>query len=136
MISATKSCRQLSIFGSTGSIVQTGASGTTRCVSGAATRRHRRASRDVGGNSVFTIFALALVPRGFFFDKGEILVVDDALLARQRDETLAARTSNQRQSNLPGQVDTPGSETRTRYQNRNAHPHRLDDHLGGQPPGG
>jgi hypothetical protein len=33
------------------------------------------------GVSIVAIFALALVPSGFFFDEGEVLVVDDALLA-------------------------------------------------------
>ena len=46
---------------------------------------------------------------------------------------IAARAADQRQSDLPRQIDTPSGETRTRNQNRNAHPHRFDDHLGGQP---
>ena len=33
------------------------------------------------GVSIVAIFALALVPSGFFFDESEVLVVDDALLA-------------------------------------------------------
>src|SRR3984957_14101884 len=89
----------------------------------------------VGGISVFTVFALAFMPRGFFFDKDEILVVDDPLLARQRDESFAPRAADKGQSDLPRQIDTPGGETRTRNKNRNAHPHRFDDHLGGQPAG-
>ena len=64
----------------------------------------------VGGISFVTVFALALVPRGFFFDKGEVLVVDDALVARQRDEALAPRAPDQRQSDLPRQVDAPGGK--------------------------
>src|SRR6266404_8444164 len=83
--------------------------------------------------SVVTLFALALVPRGFFFDVIEILVVDDALLTRQRDEAFAARAPDQRQPDLPRQLDAPGGEAGARHQDRNAHPHRLDDHLRGQP---
>src|SRR5665647_3774804 len=43
----------------------------------------------VCGVSLVTFAALALVTRRFFFDESEILVVDDALLPRQRDEALA-----------------------------------------------
>src|SRR5258708_14944352 len=94
------------------------------------------ASLDVAGNSLVTLSALALVTRGFFFDEGKILIVDDALLARQRDEALAPRAPDQRQSNLPRQVDTPRRKARTRDQNGNPHPHRLDHHLGSQPSSG
>src|SRR5260370_2628147 len=87
----------------------------------------------VAGNSLVTLSALALVTRGFFFDEGKILIVDDTLLARQRDEALAPRAPDQRQSNLPRQVDTPRRKARTRDQNRNPHPHRLDHHLASQP---
>src|SRR5205809_1137860 len=61
----------------------------------------------VRGVSVVTLGALARVSRGFFFDEGEVLVVDDALLARQRDEALAPRAPDQRQSDLPRQIDAP-----------------------------
>src|SRR5258708_28625090 len=87
----------------------------------------------VAGNSLVTLSALALVTRGFFGDEGKILIVDDTLLARQRDEALAPRAPDQRQSNLPRQVDTPRRKARTRDQNGNPHPHRLDHHLGSQP---
>src|ERR1700744_5396190 len=43
-----------------------------------------------GAVSVIAALALALVPRRFVLDVIEVLVVDDALLARQRDEALAA----------------------------------------------
>src|SRR5256885_5412447 len=94
------------------------------------------ASFDVAGNSVVTLGALALVSRGFFLDESEVLVVDDALLARQRDEAFSPRASDQRQSDLPRQIDAPGGKTRTRNQDWNSHPHRLDHHFGGQPSGG
>src|SRR5258708_29102490 len=45
----------------------------------------------VGGNSVVTLGAFALVLRGFFFDESEVLVVEDRLLARQPDEQFAPR---------------------------------------------
>src|SRR5450759_2020479 len=90
------------------------------------------ASFDVAGNSVVTFAALALVARRFLFDEGRVLIVNDALLARQRDEAFAARAADQRQSDLPRQVDAPGGETRTRNQYGNSHPHRLDHHLRGQ----
>src|SRR5260221_5714366 len=94
------------------------------------------ASLDVAGNSLVTLSALALVTRGFFFDESKILVVDDTLLPRQRDESLAPRAPDQRQSNLPRQIDTPRRKARTRDQDGNPHPHRLDHHLGSQPSGG
>src|SRR6266852_3487966 len=84
------------------------------------------------GNSLVTVAALALVARGFLFDESQILIVDDALLARQRDETLSPRAPDQGQPDLPRQIDAPRREARTRDQDRNSHPHRLDDHLGGQ----
>ena len=37
---------------------------------------------------------------------------------------------------LPRQLDAPGGEARARDQDRNAHPHGLDHHLGGQAAGG
>src|ERR1700737_4566188 len=88
------------------------------------------------GNSVVTVGALALVTRGFLFDEGEVLIVDDAVLARQRDEAFSPRAPDQRQSDLPRQIDAPGGETRARNQDRNSHPHRLDHHFRGQPAGG
>src|SRR5439155_24645287 len=69
--------------------------------------------------SVVTLFALALVPRGFFFDIIEVLVVDDAFLSRQRDEAFAAGASDQRQPDLTRQVDAPGGEAGARDQDRN-----------------
>src|SRR5882757_9876307 len=87
----------------------------------------------VAGISIFTVAALALVTGGFLFDESEVLVVDDALLARQRDEPFSARAADQRQSDLPRQIDAPGRKARARNQDRNPHPHRLDDHLGSQP---
>src|SRR3984957_510635 len=87
----------------------------------------------VGGISVFTVFALAFMPGGFFLDKSKVLVVDDPLFTRQRDESFAARAPDQRQSDLSRQIDAPSGEPRTRNQNRNTHPYRFDDHLGGQP---
>src|SRR5882757_8060154 len=92
------------------------------------------ASFDIAGRmSVVTFAALALVTGGFLFDESKVLVVDDALLARQRDEPFSARASDQRQSDLPRQIDAPRRKTRARNQDRNPHPHRLDDHLGSQP---
>src|SRR6202171_4863833 len=87
----------------------------------------------VFGNSLVTVAALALVTRGFLVDERQVLVVDDALLARQRDEAFSPRAPDQGQPDLPRQVDAPRRKARTRDQNRNSHPHRLDDHLRGQP---
>src|SRR5512140_2356010 len=94
------------------------------------------ASLDVAGYSLVTVGALALVTRGFFLDVGEVLIVNDALLARERDEALSAGAADQRQSDLPRQVDAPCRKARARNQDRDSHPHRLDHHLGGQPSGG
>src|SRR6266852_3487931 len=66
------------------------------------------------GNSLVTVAALALVARGFLFDESQVLVVDDALLARQRDESLSPGAPDQRQPDLPRQIDIPRREARTR----------------------
>src|SRR5262245_18767416 len=83
--------------------------------------------------SVVTALALALVPRGFFFDVIVVLFVDDALFARQRNEALSARAPDQRQPDLASEVDTPRREARARDENGDSHSHRLDHHLGGEP---
>ena len=81
-------------------------------------------------------FALAPVTRRLLFDERQVLVVHDALFAGKRNEALAPGAPDQRQSDLSRQIDAPGGEARTRDQDRNAHPHRLDHHFGGQPSGG
>src|SRR6266404_3296508 len=91
------------------------------------------ASLDVARNSLVTVAALALVAGGFFLDESKVLIVDDAVFARQRDEAFAPRAPDQRQTHLPRQIDAPRREARARHQNRNSHPHRLDHHLGRQP---
>src|SRR5262249_59357456 len=58
-----------------------------------------------GAASVVTALALALVPRGFFLDVIEVLVVDDALFTRERNEAFAARAPDQRQPHLPREID-------------------------------
>src|SRR4051794_3254474 len=73
----------------------------------------------VAGTSVIPL-ALARVAGGFLRDIVEILVVDDTLLSRQRDEALAARPSDQRQSDLPRKIDAPCGKARARHQDRNA----------------
>src|SRR4051794_29318000 len=89
----------------------------------------------VGGVSVIPL-ALAHMARGFLCDVVEILIVDDALLAGQRNESFSAGTSDQCEPDLPRKVDAPCRKPRTRHQNRNPHPHGLDHHLGGEPAGG
>src|SRR5215212_953010 len=84
------------------------------------------------GVSLLTVGALALVACGFLFDECKVLVVDDALLAGQCDEALSARASDQRQPDLPRQLDTPCGETGARNQDRNPHPDCLDHHLRGK----
>src|SRR5690349_15718267 len=49
---------------------------------------------------VVTAFALAPMPCRLLLDIIEVLVVDEALLARQRDEALAAGAADQRQADL------------------------------------
>src|SRR3954464_8110186 len=89
----------------------------------------------VAGISVIPL-ALARMARGFLCDVIEILVVDDALLAGQRNEALAPCASDQGQSDLPCEIDAPRRKSRSRNQNRNPHPHRLDHHLGSEASGG
>ena len=62
----------------------------------------------------------------------EIGIEHQPFLARQRDKPFAARAPDQRQVRLPRQLDAPRGETRARHQNRDAHLHRLDHHLGGE----
>src|SRR3546814_12758964 len=53
-----------------------------------------------------------------------------------RDEAAALGAADQREARLLRQRDAPGGEAGARYQDGNAHLHRLDHHLRGQPPGG
>src|SRR5947207_10621909 len=89
----------------------------------------------IGGVSLVTVGAFALVARGFLFDESKVLVVDDAFLAGQRNEAFSPRAAHQSQSDLPRQVDAPGGKAGARNQDRNSHPHGLDHHLRCQPPG-
>src|SRR5258705_8286769 len=96
------------------------------------------ASLDVAGASfdvalIVTFAAFAFVTRGFLFDERQVLIVNDALLTGQCDESLSPRATDQRQSNLPRQIDAPRRKARTRDQDGNSHPHRLDHHLRRQP---
>src|SRR5258708_3846004 len=68
----------------------------------------------VGGNSVVTLGALGLVSRGFRFDKGEVLIADDALLAPQRDGASPSRERDQGRSDPPPQIDSPLGQPRPR----------------------
>src|SRR5205085_7558618 len=79
---------------------------------------------------------LAPVPAALLLDASEILVEHDAVLARERNEALAARAADQREAGLARELDTPGSKAGARNQDRNAHAHGLDHHLGCEPPGG
>src|SRR5277367_1427143 len=97
-------------------------------------RRASPPASSTPGNLFVTVAALALVARGFLFDKSEVLIVDDPLRAGERDEPLAPRPTHQRQPDLPRQIDAPCRETRTRHQDGNPHPHRLDHHFRSQPP--
>jgi len=58
----------------------------------------------VAGVSVVTFGTLRFVTRRFLFDEGEILVVDDALLAGQRDEAFSLR-ANRPASDRPAGPD-------------------------------
>src|SRR3954451_22973054 len=78
-------------------------------------RRAKPPARSTPGVEGFSVIPLALahMARGFLRHVIEILVVDDALLAGQRDEPFSARASDQRQSDLPREIDTPRGKTRT-----------------------
>src|SRR3954471_6307171 len=99
-------------------------------------RRARPPASTTPGMSVIVAFALAPVSSGFLLDVVEVLVVDDALLAGERNEALAAGAPHQRQADLPRQLDAPRREPGARDEDRDAHAHRLDDHFGGEPSGG
>ena len=53
---------------------------------------------------------LAPVLGAFIFDEGEVLVEDDAILAGERDEALAARAADQSEVGLARQFHAPGGE--------------------------
>ena len=79
--------------------------------------------------------ALRAGAAGSSADAARIAVEDDALGAGQRDKALALGAADQGQPGLPRQLDAPGGEARARDQDRDAHLHGLDHHLGGQPAG-
>src|SRR5262249_11817689 len=83
-----------------------------------ASRTPGISSAPIGVASVVTALPLALVLCGLFLDVVEVLVVNDALLARERDEAFAARAPDQRQPHLPCEIDAPGRKTRARDENR------------------
>src|SRR5262245_15774377 len=62
------------------------------------------------GNSVVMRGRFAPVLGALLLDVAQILVEHDAVLARERDETLAARPTDQRQAGLAGKLDPPGRE--------------------------
>src|ERR1700742_1570122 len=78
---------------------------------------------------------LAPVLAALLLDVGKVLVEHDAVLAGERDKALAARAADQRQPGLARKLDPPGGEAGARDQDRNAHAHRLDHHLGSEAPG-
>ena len=79
---------------------------------------------------------LAPVLAALVLDVSEVLVEHDAVFARERDEALAARAADQRQARLARKLDAPGGEARARDEDRDAHAHGLDHHLGGEAAGG
>src|SRR5262249_19540663 len=93
-------------------------------------------ARRLRAASIIVHRGLAPVPGALLLDEFEVLIEHDALLARERDETLAARATHERQVRLARQFDAPGSETRARDQDRDAHAHGLDYHFRGQAAGG
>src|SRR5262245_44305909 len=64
---------------------------------------------------------------------GEIRIEDDARLARERHEALAAGAADQRKVCLPRELDAPGREPGARDQHGDAHLDCFDDHLRGEP---
>src|SRR5262245_41188457 len=90
----------------------------------------------VRGHSIVMHGSLAPVLGAFLFHVGEVLIEHDAALASQRDKTLAACSPDQGEVGFTRKLHAPGGETRARDQNRNAHAHALDHHLGGETSGG
>src|SRR5207302_721624 len=92
-------------------------------------------SPKVDGTSVVMRGCLAPMPGGFILDVTQVLVEHDARLAGERDEAFAARAPDQCEAGLAGELHPPRGEAGARDEDRDAHAHRLDHHLGGQPPG-
>src|SRR5262249_21358746 len=63
-------------------------------------------------------------------------IEDDTLYARERHEALSSSASDERQSRLAGELYAPAGEARAGDEHGDAHLYGLDDHLGGQTPGG
>src|SRR5262245_47873517 len=93
-------------------------------------------SPRVRGHSIVMYRSLAPVLGAFLFHVGEVLIEHDAAFAGERDKALAARASDQGEVGLARKLDAPGGESRARDQDRNAHAHALDHHLGGEAAGG
>ena len=71
---------------------------------------------------------LAPVLGRFLLDVAQVLIEHDALLARERDEALAARAADQREAGLAREVDAPGSEPGARDEDRDARERRDGGH--------
>src|SRR5262245_64260585 len=67
---------------------------------------------STGRVSVVMHRGLAPVLGALLLDVGEVLVEHDAVLAGERDETLAAGTADQREVGLARQLDAPGGGAR------------------------
>src|SRR5690242_7678912 len=79
---------------------------------------------------------LAPVLRALLLDIGEVLIEHDAVFAGERDEAFSARAPDQCQAGLARELDAPGGEARARHEDRDAHAHGFDHHLGGEAAGG
>src|SRR6266700_5375551 len=96
-------------------------------------------SSSSGSSSDFSLIVrrrFAPVLGALLLDEGEVLVEHDAAFACERDKALAARAADQCEIGLAGKLHAPGGEARARDQDRDAHAHGLDHHLGREPPGG
>ena len=74
--------------------------------------------------------------RVFLRHCGEVGVPDQAFLAGEADEPFTPHSPDQGQADLAGDLHPPGGETGPRGEGGDAHQRGLDDHFGGQAPGG
>src|SRR4051812_47151148 len=76
---------------------------------------------------------LAPVLAALLLDVSEVLVEHDAVLAGERNEAFSPCAADEREPGLACKLHAPGGEARPRHQDRDAHAHGLDHHLGGEP---
>src|SRR3954467_11006170 len=91
-------------------------SGFVSAAAAPARNRPTQAAADSLAPGLIALWPPSLIPArplapmlcALLLDVGQVLVEDDAVLARERDEALAAGSADERQPGLPRELDAPG----------------------------